>query len=286
MSVPAIAKTHVGRVDLTDRYLDLLAKAVTRYGMDSSFRAIEASNRSGVVRRGIGVANRILGKRSLALCRQVPVDYSEREVGRDVPVLAETGIGLKRLTNVRDCIEAVLEEDVPGDLLEAGVWRGGTVIYMCGVLAAHGADRVVWAADSFEGMPEPDLDQYPEDEAMRLHELDSMAVSEAAVREAIDRYGLLSDNVRFLQGWFADTLPTAPIDRLAVLRIDADMYGSTHDALSALYDKVSAGGFVIIDDYGCFDECRRAVDDFRGEHGVTEPMTAVDWTGVFWRKAA
>jgi O-methyltransferase len=274
------------QVDLTDRYLDLLAKAVSRYGMDSSLRPIDPSNRSAFVRRGWNVANRILGKGSLALVRQVPVDYSQREVGRDVPVLAETGIGLKRLANVRECIETVLEEEIPGDLLEAGVWRGGAVVFMCGVLAAHGSDRVVWAADSFEGMPVPDVEKYPQDEAMRMHELDSMAVSQSTVRAALERYGLLSDNVRFLEGWFKDTLPAAPIDRLAVLRIDADMYGSTSEALHELYDKVSPGGFVIIDDYGCFEECRRAVDEFRNEIGVTEPVTTIDWTGVFWRKAA
>lgn len=278
------AAGQVGQVDVRDRYLDLLAKAVCRYDMDSSLVPIDPSQRSALVRRGWGVASRILRKRSLALCRQLPVNLSYREVGLDVPILAETGIGLKRLANVRDCIEIVLEEDVPGDLLEAGVWRGGTVIFMCGVLAAHGADRVVWAADSFEGLPAPDVEQYPQDEAMRLHELEAMAVSQATVRAGLERYGLLSDNVRFLEGWFADTLPTAPIDQLAVLRVDADMYGSTFEVLSELYDKVSAGGFVIIDDYGCFEECRQAVDDFRRNHGISEPLTQIDWTGVFWRK--
>jgi O-methyltransferase len=272
------------RVDLTDRYLDLLAKAVCRYGMDSPLHPLSPSHRSGLVQRGWAIAQRALAKRSLALCRQLTIDYSQREVGKDVPVLAETGVGLARLANVRYCIETVLREGIPGDMLEAGVWRGGTVIFMCGVLAAYGADRVVWAADSFEGMPAPDVEHYPQDAGMRLHELDSMAVPQAAVRGAIERYDLLSDNVRFLQGWFKDTLPTAPIEQLALLRVDADMYESTFEVLHELYDKVSPGGFVIIDDYGCFKECQQAVDDFRREHAVSEPITAIDWTGVFWRK--
>jgi O-methyltransferase len=284
--MPSTTNAPAGQVDLTDRYLDLLAKAICRYGMDSPLSPIDPARRSGLVGGVFGFLQRILGKASLTLARKVPVDDSLREVGRDLPVLAETGVGLKRLANVRECIETVIEDDVPGDLLEAGVWRGGTVAYMCGVLAAHGTDRVVWAADSFEGMPAPDVEQYPEDEAMRLHELDSMAVSQATVRATIERYGLLSDNVRFLQGWFADTLPGAPIEQLAVLRVDADMYGSTFEVLRELYDKVSPGGFVIIDDYGCFKECQRAVDDFRGQRGISDPIETIDWTGVFWRKAA
>jgi O-methyltransferase len=274
------------QVDVRDRYLDLLAKAVSRYDMDSSLVPVDPTQRSPLVRRGWGAVDRILQKRSLALCRRLPVNLAHREVGLDVPILAETGIGLKRLANVRECVETVLEEEIPGDLLEAGVWRGGAVIFMCGVLAAHGAERVVWAADSFEGLPAPDVEQYPQDEAMRLHELEAMAVSRTSVRAALERYGLLSDNVRFLEGWFADTLPAAPIDQIAVLRVDADMYGSTFEVLRELYDRVSAGGFVIIDDYGCFEECQKAVDDFRREQRISEPITPIDWTGVFWRKAA
>ena len=267
-----------------DLYLDLLAKAVCRYGMDSSLRPLNLSERSAAV-RGIGrVVERTLAKGSLALCREAPVDYSLREVGRDIPVLAETAVGLKRLANVRECIETVLRDDVPGDLLEAGVWRGGVAIFMSGVLAAHGADRVVWAADSFEGLPPPDAENYPQDEAMKLHTIDYMAVSQETVAAAFEGYGLLSDNVRFLKGWFKDTLPTAPIDQLAVLRVDADMYESTTQVLEGLYDRVSPGGFVIIDDYGCFQECREAVDDFRRDRAVSEPLTEIDWTGVFWRK--
>jgi O-methyltransferase len=268
-------------VDVADRYLDLLAKAVCRYGMDSTLAPLTLARQPGPVKRLGRMIDRTLAKGSLALARRVPRDDALREVGRDLPVLAETAVGLKRLANVRECIETALREDVPGDLLEAGVWRGGTVIYMCGVLAAHDADRVVWAADSFEGLPAPDAAQ---DHDMDLHELDVMAVSEDEVRAALDSYGLLSENVRFLKGWFKDTLPTAPIEQLAVLRIDADMYESTTQVLENLYDRVSPGGFVIIDDYGCFKECRQAVDDFRRDRAIAEPLTEIDWTGVFWRK--
>ena len=102
--------------------------------------------------------------------------------------------------------------------------------------------------------------------------------------EHFRRYDLLGENVFFLPGWFADSLPRAPVRRLAVLRIDADLYQSTREALESLYDKVSPGGFVIIDDYGAFEACRRAVDEFRGRRGVQAPLRRIDWSGVFWKK--
>jgi O-methyltransferase len=95
----------------------------------------------------------------------------------------------------------------------------------------------------------------------------------------------MDERVRFLKGWFKDTLPSAPIDRLAVLRLDGDLYGSTIEALDALYPKLSAGGFVIVDDYGATPQCRQAIDDFRRDHAVEDPIEVVDWGGVYWQKS-
>ncbi len=90
--------------------------------------------------------------------------------------------------------------------------------------------------------------------------------------------------MRFLEGWFRDTLPNAPIESLAVIRLDGDLYESTTDALAALYPKLSPGGFVIVDDYGAFEPCRRAVDDYRATRGIDDAIEEVDWTGVCWRR--
>jgi len=90
--------------------------------------------------------------------------------------------------------------------------------------------------------------------------------------------------VRFLKGWFRDTLPAAPIERLAVLRLDGDMYQSTMDTLVNLYPKVSQGGYVIVDDYGAIPACRQAVNDYRAANGITEEIRDIDWTGIFWQK--
>jgi O-methyltransferase len=194
-------------------------------------------------------------------------------------------VGLTRLRNLRECIADVVTGGVPGDLMETGVWRGGATIFMRAALKAYGdTQRMVWAADSFQGLPRPDP-RYPADAGdphWRWSEF--LGVSQTEVEANFRRYGLLDDQVRFLPGWFQDTLPTAPVDRLAVLRLDGDMYESTKVALDALYPKVSPGGYVIVDDYKNLPGCKAAVDDYRAENGIDEPMQDIDWTAIFWQR--
>ena len=214
-----------------------------------------------------------------------PFDEAARRLGLDWPTLAHSMIGWPRLENIQRCVEDVLEGGVPGDLVEAGVWRGGATIFMRAILKAHDvADRRVWVADSFEGLPPPDAASYPADSGDRHHTVRELRVSLAEVQRNFAKYDLLDEHVRFLKGWFRDSLPAAPIGALAVIRLDADMYGSTIEALTYLYPKLSRGGYVIVDDYGAVPACRRAVDDYRARHSIREEMRAIDWTGVYWRR--
>ncbi|MGF6768178.1 hypothetical protein P3T18_000648 [Paraburkholderia sp. GAS199] len=191
------------------------------------------------------------------------------------------------LDNVVSLARTVIDERVPGDFIETGVWRGGVTILMRAVLNAFGAhDRNVWVADSFEGLPEPDP-------AVDLREaiwhdlmgaVSGLRSDLSAVREAFARVGLLDRRVCFLPGWFADTLPRAPIDRLALIRLDGDWYESTRVALESLYPRLSPGGFVIVDDYGLPTGCARAVDEYRALHAIAAPLVQVDRQAVYWRK--
>jgi hypothetical protein len=195
-------------------------------------------------------------------------------------------IGLRRLDNLQTCVEDVLRRGVPGDLIETGVWRGGATILMRAVLKAHGVtDRAVWVADSFEGLPPPDTTKYPQDAGIELHRFRYLAVSLEQVQANFAAYGLLDGQVRFLKGWFCDTLPACPVERLAVLRLDGDLYESTMDALVHLYPKLSVGGYLIVDDYGAVEACRRAVHDYRDRQGIRDEIQAIDGSGVYWRRA-
>ena len=199
-----------------------------------------------------------------------------------------------RLDNIERCVRDVVERGIPGDLIETGVWRGGDTILMRALLAAYddGRDRNVWVADSFEGLPEPDAARFPLEAQAHAGVVMTTAFRHFAaslddVRANFAAFDLLDDRVRFLPGWFKDTLPTAPIDRLAVLRLDGDYYESTRDALTSLYDRVSVGGYVIVDDYGEDDwtYCRRAVDEFRVERAISAPLITVDARCSYWQRS-
>jgi len=218
--------------------------------------------------------------------RLKPFDTQQRIEGREWPAMAQTMIGWRRLENIQTCIEDILEREIPGDLIEAGVWRGGALILMRAVLKAHCVqDRRVWGADSFRGLPQPDALLYPADEGDLTHTYQELAVSLNEVRANFEKYGLLDEQVRFLQGWFRETLPSAPIEELSLIRLDGDMYESTYVALESLYPKLSRGGYLIVDDYGAISTCRRAVQDFRQSHDISEEIVPIDWTGIYWQRS-
>lgn len=220
----------------------------------------------------------------LAACKVEGYQDNFREHGWDWPSHAPSMIGAKRMNNVRCECERVIREDVPGDFMETGVWRGGACIMMRAVLKAYQiADRRVIAADSFAGPPPPtpgisaDADAY-------LHTYNEFSVSLAEVKAAFARYGVLDQQVVFLEGLFKDTLPAAPVERLALLRLDGDTYESTMDGLTNLYHKLSPGGSLIVDDYYLFEAQRKAADEFRGTHRIADPIIRIDDYGAYWIK--
>jgi len=192
-----------------------------------------------------------------------PISYQVRQhdpgrvIEDEYPAEAETMIGLARLDNLQYCITDVLQRRVPGDLIETGVWRAGATIFMRAVLKAYGdTRRTVWVADSFQGLPKPDARRYPADADDVFWALDVLA------------------------------LPRAEIERLSILRLDGDMYESTMDGLRNLYPKLSAQGYVIIDDYNSVPQCKAAVDEFRAENGITEQIVPIDSQAAFWQRQA
>jgi O-methyltransferase len=266
--------------DASALYIDLVKKSLTcslYEGYDGTIFKVRGGWRRALMRRLIPPDVRLI--------RRATDD--RRAEGRDWPAIALTMVGAKRLDNLHACIETVLADGVPGDFIETGVWRGGSVILMRAILRAHDiTDRTVWVADSFAGLPKPDAERYPADAGDRHWTHRELVVSLEQVRANFERYGLLDNQVRFLEGWFKDTLPVAPIERLAVARLDGDMYESTMDAIEALYPKLQPGGFLIVDDYGEVPACRRATHDYRERCGIREPIVPIDRTGVYWRKAS
>ncbi len=210
-----------------------------------------------------------------------------RAIGEDWPRSAHTMVGVARLHNLADLAQEAIKQNIPGDFIETGVWRGGCCILMSGILAAYGdTTRKVFVADSFEGLPTPKPKRYIWDKDDPLHKYSQLAVSMEEVKANFAKYDLLSSNVEFIKGFFDKTLPTLSSNSFSLLRLDGDMYESTIVALENLYPKLSPGGFIIVDDYGAVEGCRKATDDYRRENNIGATLNVVDWTGVWWQKPA
>ncbi len=263
----------------TDLYLDLIKRCLLNsIYEDESHHILPPTT---LIQK---IANKLSGGDRFWIKKQ-SYDTATRDEGLAWPTKAHSMIGVHRMNNLRKCVESVIQEKIPGDLLEAGVWRGGASIFMRAILKAYGiTDRVVWLADSFKGLPAPDVKKYPADKTSRLHEFPQLAVSLEEVQRNFQKYDLLDSQVRFLRGFFSETLPNAPIEQLAVLRLDGDMYESTMDTLVNLYPKVSDGGYVIVDDYWLIPACQQAVNDFRVSNGISDEVITIDASGVYWRR--
>ncbi|OUB07936.1 macrocin O-methyltransferase [Bacillus thuringiensis serovar yunnanensis] len=230
--------------------------------------------------------NTFIQTHNLKLTRQIQPNRENRKYGLDWPIIAHSMIGRVRLDQLHNAMETVIKENIPGDFIETGVWRGGSCIFMRGFLKTYNIqNRTVWVADSFQGLPVPNTEKYPQDARDTLSTFDCLSVSLEEVQQNFKKYDLLDDQVQFLKGWFKDTLPTAPIKEIAIARLDGDLYESTMDSLTNLYHKISPGGFIIIDDFALYT-CRSAVLDFRQQNNINEPLIQIDYDGVYWRKPA
>ena len=207
-----------------------------------------------------------------------------RAIGKDWPSIGETMIGTARMDNIQKCLVDVLEQGIPGDVIEAGVWRGGASIFMRGIMSAYGSMKNQFLADSFKGLPRPDLNSYPQDKGLDLSGHPSLTCSLKDVKHNFERYGLLDDKLHFLEGWFKDTLGSLHEHTWSLVRLDGDMYESTMQSLEALYPNLQRGGYVIQDDYNCISQARMATDDYRKKYGITEPIQRIDWAGCYWKK--
>lgn len=268
------------KLDARLMYIDLVKRCVLNLPyVDAELNPIQPH---GKLRTGV---LSVFKRANIQLAHLRRGDYERRLSGHDFSDIAHSMLSFKRLDNLQMCVESVIRENIAGDLIETGVMRGGAVILMRAILRAYGVqDRTVWVADSFEGLPAPDPKNYPADAGAQWHLRPLTEVGVEHVKRNFERYGLFDNQVRFLPGWFRDTLPEAPIKQLAVMRLDGDLYESTMDALVPLYPKLAPGGFVIIDDYS-LPMCQQAVEDYRARMGIADEIIAIDGDGVFWRKS-
>ncbi len=230
--------------------------------------------------------HRRLGKGVFA--RELMAEEMElRIAGEDWPLHGISMAGLRRLRDLRGCVEDVVTDGVEGDLIETGCWRGGASIMMRATLDSLGAaDRTLWVCDSFAGFPLPDLEQFPQDGFLEdLATFDFFSAPLEDVKQNFARFGV-DEGVEFVLGFFDETLPGMADKKFAIVRLDGDTYEATMLALDSLYSGLAVGGYLIIDDYALIDECKEAVADFRGRHGIEEPIEPIDGIAARWRRAS
>lgn len=213
----------------------------------------------------------------------VPFNLERRYGGLDWPLFGATMIGHLRLDNLRDCIFNVIEQQIVGDIVETGVWRGGAMLFAALLLEVLTplSTRRVWLCDSFSGLPpastEKDTNSWVQQEYLRVPSSD--------VAELFDKSGIPADRYMLLKGYFNETMPqlASKVDSIAVLRFDADMWESAMDVFCSLYGRVPLGGFIIVDDWFGFPS-REAIEGIFADLGVQEAIIPIDTLSVFWRK--
>ena len=169
---------------------------------------------------------------------------------------------------------------IPGDVVECGVYNGGSAAVMASVCARSPQNRTIWLFDSFEGLPQPTEKDGAEAQTCGWWCHGDLS----KVQTIFGRMRIPESRFRVIKGWFQDTFPAVQIGDIALLHIDADWYDSVKLCLERFYDSVQPGGYVVIDDYGHWEGCRRAIDEFLRDRGIDITLTRVDYTGRYFLK--
>src|ERR1700676_2714684 len=187
-------------------------------------------------------------------------------------VQSHTLVGPERIHNLYVLAQRIEKEQIPGDVVECGVYKGGTAAILARIATRSKLCRTVWLFDSFQGMPETT----EKDGEQAREYIGKVLASPDEVRNLLQETDADLNRVRIIPGMFHDTFPSAQIPRIALLNIDADWYESVKLCLEKFYDLVVPGGFVSIDDYGHWQGCREAVDAFFKERDISFGLHAVD----------
>ena len=196
----------------------------------------------------------------------------------------------ERLLALCDAIQYIVDQDLPGDIVECGVWRGGSMMAAASTLLQAGdASRRLWLFDTFDGMSEPDaadIDLAGNPATRLLSEQDKQDAMSIWCRSPLDEVksnlastGYPDGQMEFVAGKVEETIPGKIPETISCLRLDTDWYESTMHELVHLYPRLVPGGVLIIDDYGHWQGCRRAVDEYIEKNSLSLFLNRIDYTG-------
>lgn len=190
-------------------------------------------------------------------------------------------VTLLNLMFLDNLVSRVDRAGVPGDLVECGVYRGGSAAALGATMMQQPeSGRTLWLFDAFQGMPKAG----PRDDALS-HEIAGQYVgSEWMTRRVLARVGVPESRYKLVTGWFEETLPGPGPDSVALLHVDCDFYDPVRLVLETYYPRISPGGFVVLNDYGAFEGCRAATDEYLERIGASEKPTMIDLAAAFLQK--
>lgn len=191
-------------------------------------------------------------------------------------VLPYTMVGYGRLRGLYRAVRYAVENNVRGDVVECGAARGGSSALMGLTLKQLHSDKALWVFDTFAGLPPPTLDD-PDYEIAKERTGTCLGTLQEVQRLFAD-LEILPQSI-FVKGLFRDTLPTCDVENIAVLHLDGDWYQSVKDCLEHLYDRVSPGGIIQIDDYGHWAGARKATHEFLDQRSINVGLRYLDYTG-------
>jgi hypothetical protein len=230
-------------------------------------------------------ASRWLGRWSVRLRERLHVRWNRcRAAFLPEPYrtfLPYTMVGLARLRSLDRLVRLIDEEGIRGDVIECGTCNGGSGAILARIACRSPLGRHTFLLDSFAGLPPAG----PRDDPKATKYTGLCRGHPATVRDLLHRAGVPDSTATLVPGWFHETLPTLPASPIALLHIDADWYDSVSVCLEHLYDRVSPGGCIVLDDYGYWQGCRTAWHDFCASRGLDIELTPVDGIGVWCRKS-
>lgn len=220
----------------------------------------------------------------------IPVDFSSENIQIIRRVRPYTGTSAERVNALIEAVRYIVKGNVPGDFAECGVYRGGSMMAVALALQQTGStDKDLYLYDTFEGMTKPTEKDVNSIGQPAIVEFEQKRTGDDSsdwcmapldeVKKALYGTGYPSERIHFIKGRVEETIPESAPSAIALLRLDTDWYESTRHELIHLYPRLSRGGVLIIDDYGHWQGCREAVDEYIAQHNLTLMLHRIDYTG-------
>jgi hypothetical protein len=211
-----------------------------------------------------------------------PPDFEASDIEIIRAVEPYTMTSTERIHALVHAVRHVVRNRIAGDMVECGVWKGGSVMAMAlTLLQLSERDRSLYLFDTFSGMTPPsDVDvDYQGQQAQVILDAVRCEASQQEVEKAVFSTGYDREKIHFVPGRVEETIPAYAPESIALLRLDTDWYESTQHELVHLFPRLARGGVIIIDDYGHWRGARQAVDEYLAQHEIPLLLQRIDYTG-------